>query len=140
MSAERHRRRIPHGNALAACGQCLVGYVDVTRGIKGLRVSPASHQNMVDYYIRFLHLREAAGLPYKPKKHLGVHLVLEAKHFGNPLRTGTWVDEGLNMLLRDVGSCSHPLVWTRRVLSTFSHQDGPTEVLMRGGIRKRHRQ
>ena len=45
--------------------------------------------------------------------------------FGNPLYTGTWLDEGLNAKLASVSRGAHALVWERRVLAVCAHEKGP---------------
>eukprot|EP00974_Lingulodinium_polyedra_P041822 4015936-Lingulodinium_polyedra.AAC.1 len=58
--------------------------------------------------------------------HLCLHLVVDIGRFGNPLCTGTWLDEGLNMKLASVSRSAYSHVWSRRVLATFNHPHGPT--------------
>ena len=86
-----------------------------------LQLSVADRQGLIDAAITFLSLRERAGIPYKPKMHLMVHMAANATRFGNPRLLGTWLDEGLNRQLANVCRSAHSAVWHRRVLATFNH-------------------
>ena len=113
------------GRPLLEAGLALRRYLTVTRS-HGLQLPAAARQQLVDCCVRFLSVREAADLPWKPKCHQFVHTVTEAGFFGNPLWTANWVDEGLNMQLAAVAKSANATVWSRRVLSTFRHDLGPT--------------
>ena len=75
---------------------------------------------------QFLHARELAGIPWKPKVHLAVHLVLSAGRFGNPSLLGNWIDESDNRKLSLVASTAAAPVWHKRILSIFVHEAGPS--------------
>ena len=47
--------------------------------------------------LRFLALREAAGIKWKTNMHRMVHLVYQIDKLGNPLHVATWEDESLNL-------------------------------------------
>ena len=81
------------GAALTKAGEALVTYMQVTRSAAA-QLRPAERQRLADAFIRFLKLREAAGIPYKPKMHLMLHLALQSNRFGNPKDVGTWFDDG----------------------------------------------
>jgi len=137
--ADLHKANLPGGLALARAGQALVQYMKITRR-SPLRVAPADHQALVDTAIRFMTLREKAGIPYKPKMHLYIHLVYNSGRLGDPLHLGTWIDEGLNRQLAAVCRSAHKAVWHRRVLATFNHSAGPTAKAVQGpGSKKRGR-
>ena len=123
--AEQHTNCLTRGRSLVKAGEALVQYMDITRKA-GWRLAPSARQGLVDSALRFCSLREACDIPFKPKQHLWLHLVVGAGHFGNPRLTATWVDEGLNMQLAAVCRSSASRVWNRRVLATFSHPAGPT--------------
>jgi hypothetical protein len=134
--ANRFENQVEGGHALLIAGRALERYMTITRS-SGFHLSIADRQGLVDAAIRFLCVREAAGIHYKPKMHLMLHLVVSAGRFGNPRCLGTWVDEGLNMRLAAVCRSSYASVWSRRVLATFAHPAGPlgpssSEKLRRG--------
>lgn len=122
--ATEYQRALPSGRALVECGKGLVEYMQVTRQ-SDLRMSAADRQRVADGIVRFLHFRESAGVAWKPKAHLSSHMIADAKTFGNPFRTGTWLDEGLNKDLANVCAAAHSLVWSQRVLASFAHASGP---------------
>ena len=111
--------------ALLHAGRALVRYMDIT-GSQPFQLSLAAHRDLVDSCVVFLNLREAAGLAYKPKMHLFVHLVQDASGRGNPRLLGNWLDEGLNMHLASVCRAARSAVWSRRIIATFAHASGPT--------------
>ena len=124
--AGEHHAVLINGQALAAAGRGLVGYMDATRSCK-LVMPPRKLQDLANGLITFLRSRESAGIAFKPKTHLCSHLPKDALFFGNPCLTGTWVDEGLNLKLRQVCASAHSAVWSQRVLATFAHASGPTK-------------
>ena len=109
---------------LLACGEAWCQYLLVTRSA-GPRLVPSERQQFLDAALRFLSVREAAGLPWTPKMHLMLHLVHQSNIFGNPLHMATWVDEGLNRQLAEVCHTAHASIWEKRVLATFNHELGP---------------
>ena len=120
-----HKRSLPRGEALHAAGECLLKYLSVTRGC-GLRMPVTARQAVADALVKFVGLREAAGIPFKPKAHLTVHMISDCARFGNPRLTGTWVDEGLNAALAATCRAAHAAVWSERVMACFGHSAGPT--------------
>ncbi len=133
--AEQHRGALPHGPALVAAGQALGRYLEITRS-SGPSLDGAAWQQLVDAVVRFLSVRESAGISWKPKMHLMVHLVCQSARCGNPrCLASTWVDEGLNMKLAEACRIAHSSVWSRRVLATFAHPSGPTGQAAKRGRR-----
>ena len=134
---ERHHRLLARGQALLSGGRALLEYLRVTRST-GWRLSVGDHQALVDSFVRFRGVADAAGVRFRPKHHLYAHLVVSAQTFGNPrLATSTWVDEGLNSQLAAVAKHSHSLVWSKRILASFQHALGPVAVLMESCKRRR---
>ena len=126
--ANRLKTALPTGGPLLAAGACLVKYLDITRA-HGDVLPPQAIQQLMDAAARFLVLRQSAGIPYKPKMHMMVHLVYQATTFGNPrCLGGTWEDEGLNMQLAVAARTAHAAVWSKRILATFAHGAGPTSI------------
>ena len=124
----RFQARLRNGAALLAAGEALGTYLALTRDA-GERLTSVERQRLMDATLRFLTLREEAGVLYKPKMHLMVHLIFQTKKFGNPKHVATWFDEGLNRNLAAVASTAHAHVWDRRILATFNHSLGPTARL-----------
>jgi hypothetical protein len=130
---------LPQCSALIAAGDCLLQYMRITRSTP-LRMAPNSRQQLIDAVVGYLSLRVAAGIPWKPKCHLLMHMAFEAGWFGNPGLTGTWVDEGLNMQLGMVCRTAHAAVWSMRVLSEYNHPAGPAaKVALAAGSKQRRR-
>lgn len=124
----QYRHQLPRGPALAHCGDALVEYMEATRAAS-LRMSARQRQATADALCKFLHFREEAGIAWKPKAHLASHMIADCVRFGNPVWTGTWLDEGLNKDLAAVCKTAHTLVWSRRVLASFAHVAGPSARL-----------
>ena len=122
--AELHSASLACGDALVNCGLGLRQYMEVTRS-SPLRMDAAARQGLADSILRYLTYRDDAGVEWKPKAHLSSHIVHDGGRFGNPLCTGTWLDEGLNAQLAAVCRSSHAAVWSQRVLASFGHQAGP---------------
>lgn len=116
--------KLPNGAALLGAGDALVCYLDITRSAS-MQLRPSEQQGVMDAFLRFLHLRKSAGIPWKPKMHLMLHLASQCRRYGNPLGGATWHDEGLNRTLASVCRTAHAAVWQRRVLGTFNHAAGP---------------
>ena len=136
---ERTHKLLARGQALLSGGRALLEYLQVARST-GWRQSVGDHQALVDACVRFRKTADAAGVRFKPKHHLYVHLAVSAQHFGNPrLATSTWVDEGLNSQLAAVAKVSHALVWSKRILASFQHSLGPTASLMESCKRRRQK-
>lgn len=123
--ASVHRESLSRGPALVQAGRGLMDYLRITRS-EPLRMRAACRQALSDAIGRFVFNREAAGIPFKPKAHLAVHMIADSHRFGNPYCTGTWLDEGLNRQLAAVCATAHPAVWSQRVLASFGHQVGPS--------------
>ena len=123
--AEEYRHRLARGGALVAAGRGLVKYLDATRQAP-LRLPAAKRQALTDGLVECMANRVSAGVPFKPKLHLCTHIPKDAKSFGDPCATGTWVDEGLNSKLAAVCASARSAVWSERVLGTFAHSAGPT--------------
>ena len=121
----KFQHKLDRATAVIGAGQALQSYMRITRGAPG-QLSPGQRQGLIDAALKHLNLREAAGIPWKPKLHLFLHLVAQAQTCGNPLELGTWHDESLNRQLAQVASTAHAAVWHKRILATFSHASGPT--------------
>jgi hypothetical protein len=120
----RHVDILPQGRHLLDAGEALVTYMTITRSA-GWKLSTSEQQGLTNAMLQFLTNRQPAGIPYKPKMHLFVHLVLSVEKHGNPRLVGTWKDESLNMQLANVCRSANTAVWHKRVLATFSHVRGP---------------
>ena len=99
--------------------------MDITRS-HGLRLPIAAQDRLIASNFCFLHARETAGIPWKPKVRLAVHLVLSAGRCGNPRFLGNWMDESDKRKLSLVASTAAAPTRHKRVLSTFAHESGPS--------------
>ena len=61
----------------------------------------------------------ASGVHMIPKHHLFKHLCREVPYKGNPARTATWLDEGINGLLADIASSNHRQTMERKTYQKF---------------------
>ena len=122
---EKHKDKLARGAFLVTAGRALVRYMEITRNA-GLRLSEDDHKGLMACAVEFLSVREQAGICWKPKMHLMLHMLWQSAQFGNPRILGNWVDEGLNMTLASVARSSHLAVWSRRIMATFAHSAGPT--------------
>jgi hypothetical protein len=120
--AVRHRTVL--GSALVHCGSGLMQYLEVTRS-SSAKLTDTERQRIADGILRFLSYRAAAGVEWKPKAHLSAHMIADLDRFGNPLCTGTWLDEGLNHQLASICRTAHAAVWSRRILASFANPAGP---------------
>ncbi len=75
-------------------------------------------QRMYDAVLQLVRLWDAAGIPYKPKMHLLVHMLQQTQFSGNPANYSTFFDEGLNKVLASVSRAAHRTVWELRI---FAH-------------------
>ena len=66
--AARALRMLENGAAGIRCSS-------ITRG-HGLRLHPTAQQGLIDCAMKSLRLRDVAGIPWKPKMHMMVHIVL----------------------------------------------------------------
>ena len=80
---EKHKDRMSNPTPLLEAGKALEELMDIARS-HGLRLPTAAHDRLMASYLCFLHAREPAEIPWKPKVHLAVHLVFSAGRFGNP--------------------------------------------------------
>ena len=134
-AASRYQDRLPGGRALVGCGECLVRYLSLTRA-SPLVLTRKTLQGIADSFARFLTLRQDAGIAWKPKAHLMVHMPQDAAFFGNPYLNGTWVDESLNSKLAVVAQSAHISVWSQRIMACFGHAAGPTAQAARSSKRR----
>ena len=129
---------IVSGRPLKLAGDWLMRYVEISR--RGpLNLPPGDRQALMDCALGYLSRRREAGIPWKPKCHMFIHLCQEAFKFGNPGLTGTWIDEGLNLRLGKCCAGAHAAVWAQRVLAEYNHAAGPAATAAAAGAAKRRR-
>ena len=128
--------RLCYKQALVDCGRKLVGYLDATRAMP-LHLRPKDRQTVVDLLVSAAALREQAGVEWKPKWHMCLHIADDCKVAGNPYRNGTWLDESLNACLAKVAGSAHRAVWSCRIMSVFGHAMGPTSEAARNSKKQR---
>jgi hypothetical protein len=134
--AVKFRAVLPGGEALVACGESLLAYLDVTRSAP-LRMPLSDRLRLSGALVRFLQNREAAQVAWKPKTHLMIHFIPDSVKFGNPRLNGTWLDESLNMKLAAVAASAHSAVWSLRIMACFGHEAGPTAMAVKALKRAR---
>lgn len=74
---------------------------------------------LLEAYKKFFRYAQFAGIRAKPKLHLLAHIFMRARRMGNPTCYGTFEDEGLNAVLRNIGAVAHRTVWEYRVFANF---------------------
>ena len=111
--------RVSNPTPLLEAGKAHKEYMDITRS-DGLRLPPAAHVRLIASYRCFLHAHAPAGIPWKPKLHWAVHLMLYAGRFGNPRLLGNWIDESDNRKLNLVASTAAAPIWRKRIMLTFA--------------------
>ena len=106
------------GKMLLRCGVALMNIIDIYRDSPA-RLPPLKFQQSCDNLVNMLRYWEEAGIAFKPKTHLFVHLVLRAKWSGNPNHHSTFEGESINKTLGTLGRMSHRMVWELRVFAYF---------------------
>jgi hypothetical protein len=118
LVSELDLHEIPERALLREAGQCLVDMVAIWDTC-GWRMEPWEVNATIGKYSRFLALTaEIPGMEI-PKKHLGMHLVKEALHLGNPRFYAVWKDESLNKLLRNTCRFVSQSTFDESVLSSM---------------------
>ena len=85
-----------------------------------VKMSPADCQLFVDAGREALQAVKAVGVEDRPKMHATVHMVQQVFAKGSPALWATWVDEGLNHTLKQVGSGSYRSGWYERTLHNMN--------------------
>ena len=93
-----------HADALES-GQCLVDYVALLRS-QPVNMSAEAHRDMVNIWGRFAALVKPWHIE-TPKMHLMCEMHHRAPFFGNPWTYHTFLDEGLNKVLKRVSRLCH---------------------------------
>ena len=78
--------------------------------------SDAECQRFVEMAVAGLRALQELGCASRPKMHAWVHLATDAFEKGSPAVGATWQDEGLNKMLKDVGSGTSRHGWYERTL------------------------
>ena len=112
----------PRRAYLIGAGEALVSFIrTVDDAPPVLDMPPVA--NLHQSYRRFIRFCQLGAIPLKPKTHLFGHLVNRAARQGNPRMHGTFDDdddnEGLNHVVKPMGSAPHRSVWEYRVSSSF---------------------
>jgi hypothetical protein len=107
------------GRILVKCGEALIGFMDVLKS-SPRRMDVESLQRLHDHTLNLILYWDGAGLAFKPKMHLLVHLVHFASWSGNPSYHTTFADEGMNKILADIARSAHRAVFEYRVFAHFN--------------------
>ena len=110
--------RLQNANAIRDCGLAILNYMKLVRESPP-QPHPSVLQRMLNLALRHLRLCALVGVPYGPKRHLFVHMVLRSKMAGCPNTYHTFMDESLNRTLAGVCRGAYASVWERRVLANW---------------------
>lgn len=102
----RLKCQIPFEDDMVAAGQALQDFLNVLREAP-LTLPPRTCQRLFDLMQTHLVRSESAKVHDVPKYHACIHLAKNAAWLGNPRCYSTFVDEGLNLLLRQLAERSH---------------------------------
>ena len=94
----------------------------ITRMLQVMRESPRSmtHEQrgvLVKCAVAAFHLRKSAGLPFIPKFHLMLHMVVRTRVSGNPYYHHTFIDEHYNGEIKKLAATCYRRTWYTRLLS-----------------------
>ena len=97
---------VPHRSNLVIAGSSLVQWLEVCR--RGSMVLTAQEsQDLVAHAQRHLLHCCSAGIKFIPKHHFYAEMSLRARRLGNPKSYSCFLDEGLNLILRNVAASCH---------------------------------
>ena len=85
-----------------------------------VKMAPADCARFVDCGRDALRAMENLNIEFRPKMHAMVHMLQDVFEKGSPALWATWVDEGLNHTLKDVGAGSHRSGWYERTLHSMN--------------------
>ena len=73
-------------------------------------------QDFVDHFASAMTAMRALDIVPRPKFHACIHLACDPYFKGSPQTWATWTDEGLNKMLKSVGTGAHRQGWCERTL------------------------
>jgi hypothetical protein len=100
---------------LLVAGEALLEWLETIRA-SPLNVPLESQQRMADCAVRHLAMCERAMVTFVPKCHFFAHLCHRTVLHGNPKMYSTFLDESLNLLLRNLAARAHRRTHAGRVL------------------------
>lgn len=119
-----------NGRSLLRVGEAMMEIVAVLH--EAPRILTASGtQRFHDAFNTMARYWSLAGLGKKPKLHLLMHMVGNSDFHGNPGLHSTFVDEGLNKVLAQIGRSAHRRVWELRVFAHFARAQDPVRKSLR---------
>ena len=100
--------------SLTAAGDALHEWLEVTRRAGDI-LTEVEHQSLVDNCQRHLLHSARALVAFVPKHHFFAELSLQSGRMGNPKLFSTWLDEGLNLRLREAAASAHIMRQEERI-------------------------
>ena len=100
---------------LLVASEALLEWLDTIRA-SPLNVPGAAQQRMADCAVRHLVMCERAMVTFVPKSHMFAHLCHRTVVHGTPKHYSTFLDESLNLLLRNLAAGAHRRTQAGRVL------------------------
>lgn len=116
-----HLDVVPLGKDLLSAGEALWKWLDIAR-TSPILLPLDSQQTLMDCAQRHLIDAQRGSVGFVPKHHMFLHLTARAHTCGNPALTATWLDETLNMTLRNCASFAHRARMEERIFTLFNLQ------------------
>lgn len=107
--------RRPHFTGAASS---LVNLLDVIREYPTV-VPPRMVQRLCDEVLCHIKSCQALEMPLKPKHHMLMEMGVRMRRQGSPALAACWRDDSDNEILKSIAAHSHPVVFHRRVLTTW---------------------
>ena len=115
---QRRGQNVAHYQELLQAGLALDNWLGITRD--GGKVLLAQEcQSLLDNAQRHLLFAQQAGIHMVPKHHLFVHLSWQSFDLGNPKVWSCFLDEGLNLVLRNLAAACHRARQEERIFTSF---------------------
>lgn len=99
---------------LANAGQALVDYMGILRD-QPFIMSWSVCSELLGLCLRHIELMRLAGFTDLPKTHMYAHLTTDMLTKGNARMYGTFLDEGLNLVIAKCAASCHRSVWERSI-------------------------
>lgn len=112
---EKHQSKIKHGAVLLKAGSQLYELYKTVKEEPSGQVRTKVAQSMFDRARLHLRLAQIAEIPYRPKHHQMMHLVLGVRHLGNFRDYWNFKDESDNKMLASVSRSAHRSKFAKRV-------------------------
>jgi hypothetical protein len=114
-----HGQRVASRDELLAGGKALQRWLEITR-TDAVALDDGLCQELLDCAQRHLSFCKRAGVKHIPKHHFFAELSSRARFMGNPKTYSCFLDESLNLVLRNVAAASHRAKQEERIFTHFS--------------------